>query len=160
MVRLVAENGGKSVLADHIAVAKSILAKRDTLIDHLYETYQENSDFRDGIIAGGAALCLLPEDWTDFKPEELGNDVSASLKKLRAKLSKLNEQGLDTTPEQRLENEIKMLELGIPGDSFLKQPWSDHVTASVAAPEPASSSGEAEKAEKTEKTKKAGEEED
>ena len=159
MLRLVAENGGKSVLAEHIAIAKSILAKRDTLIDRLYECYQENSDFRDGIIAGGAALCLLPEGWTDFKPEELGNDVSASLKKLRAKLSKLNEQGLDTTPEKRLENEKKMLELGIPGDSFLKQPWADHVTAESAPASP-SSSGKAEKAEKDDKTGKTGKHDD
>ena len=129
MKRLVAENGGKSVLADHIKIAKTILAKRDTLIDRMYECYQENSDFRDGIIAGGVALCLAPENWTDFKPEELGNDVAASLKKLRAKLASLNEQSLDTTPEQRLENEKKILELGMPGDAFLKQPWSDHVTA-------------------------------
>ena len=127
MKRLVAENGGKSVLTDHIAVAKSILAKRDTLIDRMYECYQENSDFRDGIIAGGVALCLVPESWTDFKPEELGNDVGSSLKKLRAKLAQLNEQNLETTPEQRLENEKKILELGMPGDAFLKQPWSDHV---------------------------------
>lgn len=125
--RLVAENGGKSVLADHIATAKSILLKRDTLIDRMYEHYQENSDFRDGIIAGGVALCLAPETWTDFKPDELGKDISDSLKKLRAKLASLNEQNLDTTPEKRLENEKKILKVGIPGDAFLKQPWSDHL---------------------------------
>ena len=162
MKRLVAENEGKSVLTEHIKVAKTILSKRDTLIDRMYENYQENSDFRDGIIAGGVALCLLPENWSDFKPEELGNGISDSLKKLRAKLSALNEQGLDTTPEQRLENERKMLEIGIPGDAFLKQPWSDHVTAD-AAPAPETSekteksekTKKAEKAEKSEKTKKA-----
>ena len=155
MMRLVAENGGKSVLAEHITIAKTILAKRDTLIDRLYECYQENSDFRDGIIAGGAALCIVPENRSDFNQEELGKDVSASLKKLRAKLSKLNEQGLDTTPEQRLENEKKMLEIGIPGDSFLKQPWSDHVTADASAPASSSSSEKAENAEKTKKAEKA-----
>jgi pSer/pThr/pTyr-binding forkhead associated (FHA) protein len=129
MKRLVAENGGKSVLTEHMTIAKTILAKRDTLIDRMYECYQENSDFRDGIIAGGVALCLLPENWTDFKAEDLGNGISASLKKLRAKLAELNEQGLDTTPEKRLENEKKILSAGIPGDAFLKQPWSDHVPA-------------------------------
>ena len=109
---------------------------------------------RDGIIAGGAALCLLPENWTDFTPDELGKGVSASLKKLRAKLSTLNEQGLDTTPEKRLANEKKMLEIGIPGDAFLKQPWSDNVTATSIS-KPKSSSGKDEKAEKSEKSTKS-----
>ena len=127
MKRLVAENGGKSALTEHMTVAKTVLTKRDTLIDRMYECYQENSDFRDGIIAGGVALCLLPDNWTDFKAEDLGNGISASLKKLRAKLAELNEQGLDATPEKRLENEKKILSVGIPGDAFLKQPWSDRV---------------------------------
>ena len=152
MRRLVAENGGKSVLAEHMSIAKSLLAKRDTLIDRMYECYQENSDFRDGIIAGGVALILLPEDWTDFKADELGNDITASLKKLRSKLTKLNEQSLDTTPEQRMENEKKILTIGIPGDALMKQPWSDHVTATTM-PEPSSSTR---KTEKAEKDKKAG----
>jgi pSer/pThr/pTyr-binding forkhead associated (FHA) protein len=145
MRRLVAENDGKSVLADHIKIAKTIILKRDTLIDRMYECYQENSEFRDGIIAGGVAICLLPDDWTDFKPEELEKGIGDSLKKLRAKLASLNEQGLDTTPEQRMENEKKMLQIGIPGDAFLKQPWSDHVTAVTAPASPSSAEKKAEK---------------
>ena len=37
----------------------------------------------------------------------------------------MNEQKQDTTPEQRLSNEKEILEIGIPGDAFLKQPWTD-----------------------------------
>ena len=140
MRRLVAENGGKSVLSDHIAVAKSILAKRDALIDRMYECSQLNSNFRDGIIAGGVALCLAPENWTGFKPENLAKEIGDSLKKLRTKLASINEQNMDTTPEKHLENEKKILLLGIPGDAFLKQPWADRVSGNSSGASPASGS--------------------
>jgi pSer/pThr/pTyr-binding forkhead associated (FHA) protein len=129
MQRMLAENDSKNTLTKYLKRAKDILNQRNELIEKMYNEYQESDDTRDGIIAGGVAHCLVPDNWTLFKADELAKDVSASLKALRAKVSKLNEQSLDTTPEQRIENEKKIIRTGIPGDALLKQPWADQVPA-------------------------------
>jgi len=129
MKRLLAEEDSKNVLTEYLKRAKHILRERDALIEDMYAEFQESSDTRDGIIAGGIALCLVPDNWTEFKSDDLAKDIGTSLKALRTKLSSLNEQGLETTPEQRLENEKKILRVGIPGDAFLKQPWADQIPA-------------------------------
>ena len=125
MKRLSAENGGKTVFGEYVKVSDDILARRDALIRKMHAAYMDAPDTRRGIIAGGIALCLIPEDGKEFKPADLAEKVGSSLKNLRKRLAKLNEQKQDTTPEQRLSNEKEILEIGIPGDAFLKQPWTD-----------------------------------
>jgi len=125
MKRLSSENQGKTVFGEYVKVADGILARRDALIRKMRSAYMDAPDTRRGIIAGGIAICLIPEDWKEFKPADLAEKVGASLKNLRKRLAELNEQKQNTTPEQRLNNEKEILKIGIPGDAFLKQPWTD-----------------------------------
>ena len=127
MKRLLAENGGKSVLNGYVAAAKKILRERDELVKRMVDIYQKDSVSRRGILAGGIALYLLPESWKNPGREKLTADLSRSLKELRKKLALLNERNLNGSPEQRLANEKEILAIGIPGDAFLKQPWTDLV---------------------------------
>lgn len=127
MKRLIAEKNGKSVLNEYIASAKEILRKRDELVKQMYELFRKDSGSRRGILAGGVALYLLPEGWKKPGREQLTAELNRSLKELRKKLALLNEQNQNSSPERRLANEKKILAIGIPGDAFLKQPWTDLV---------------------------------
>ena len=125
MKRLVTEKQSDSVLTAHIAVARGILRRRDEVVKRMYEIHQESPDVRRGIVAGGIAYYLAPDGWSGFKPEKLAASLTAAMRKLRKQLADINESSQEATPEQVIANEKKILEIGIPGDSFLKQPWSD-----------------------------------
>lgn len=127
MKRLLAEKDGHSVLAGYVAAAKEILRKRDELVKRMYAVFQKDSGSRRGILAGGIALYLLPDNWKNPEREKLTADLSRSLKELRKKLALLNERSQNSSPELRLANEKEILAIGIPGDAFLKQPWTDLV---------------------------------
>ena len=127
MKRLAAENAGRSRLAEYVKASRGILRQRDRLIEKMYAIRTRDPESRRGIIAGGVALYLIPEDGKAFNQAQLAGNVSASLKKLRAKLAQLGERKQDSTPEQQLANEKEIMRLGIPGDAFLKQPWTDQI---------------------------------
>ena len=126
MKRLLGMNYGNNKLAAHRKIAQSILQQRTALSRQMYETYRRYPESRNGIIAGGVAFYLEPEK-SRILPQNIAEMLSKSLKNLRKNLTLLSQQNNDAAPEQIIRNEKKMLELGIPGDSFLKQPWTDHV---------------------------------
>lgn len=124
--RLKSINEGNNVLSAHYNVALNILKQRDDLVKQMYEIYQHRPNQREGVIAGGVAICLDSKKST-ILPSDFSANLNKSLKLLRENLAKLVQQNSDATPEQVLYNEKKLLQLGIPGDSFLKQPWTDHL---------------------------------
>lgn len=119
-------NEGNNKLVKHLDIAKKILKQRDDLIKTMYGKFQSHSGRRDGIIAGGVAFYLAPER-NSVLPTDFADKLTKSLKTLRQELTRLVQQNSEATPEQVIRNEKRMLELGIPGDSFLKQPWTDYV---------------------------------
>lgn len=116
---------GNNKLVELRNIALNILKQRNGLIAEMYETYQNHPDRRDGIIAGGVALYLTPEKELASR-ENLPGALNKSLKTLRQELQKLVQRNNDST-EQVIRNEKRILELGIPGDPFLKQPWTDYI---------------------------------
>ena len=124
--RLKKINDGNNKFVAHQNIAVNILKQRDALVIRMYEMYKRNPEKRNGIIAGGVALYLSPEKG-DILPKDFSDKLSKSLKSLRKTLSSLTQQSGDIAPEKIIQNEKEILELGIPGDSFLKQPWTDHL---------------------------------
>ena len=124
--RLKKINNGNNKFVAHQNIAVNILKQRDALVIRMYEMYKRNPEKRNGIIAGGVALYLAPETG-DILPKDFSDKLGKSLKSLRKTLSSLTQQSGDIAPEKIIKNEKEILELGIPGDSFLKQPWTDHL---------------------------------
>ncbi|MBP5637968.1 MAG: FHA domain-containing protein [Victivallales bacterium] len=98
--------------------ADDLIVQRDAIVSTLLERYGK-SEARDGIIAGGMALLLA-------KPAQLPKDIQDNLqqrlRKLRQAIMAL--QVGEQTPEQAIAQRKKTLEIGIPGDSLVKQAWS------------------------------------
>ncbi|MBP1583067.1 MAG: hypothetical protein J6866_03845, partial [Victivallales bacterium] len=77
------------------------------------------SDKRDAVIAGGMALLLAKPKKL---PANLGEEVQAKYRRIRQRIILMDEG--EKTPEQIIENRKKALEIGVPGDSLIKQAWS------------------------------------
>ena len=86
--------------------------------------YQKEPSSRRGILAGGIALALIPGE-SSAESKRLRKSLNKSFIGLRRNLAKKIEKNKDLTPEQVLRNERALLAEGIPGDPFLKQPWTD-----------------------------------
>ena len=98
--------------------ADDLLAQRDALVEELLAD-AEGRDGRQAIIAGGMAILLAKEGRLD---EAFREGVLARLRRLRQQTSQL--QSGEMTPEQAIAVRKKVLEIGFPGDSFVKQAWS------------------------------------
>ncbi len=122
---LLAENSDSNMLKQYLAVAETLLRKREQLVDKLYTKYMQSPDNRQGIIAGAAALYLASEK-SPFKPDDLAISLNKSMTKLRRKLATLVDTGKEITPEQSILNQKGLLKQGIPGDPFMKQAWTNY----------------------------------
>lgn len=122
---LLAEDSDSNMLKQYLAVAETLLLKREQLVKKLYTQYTQASDNRQGIIAGAAALYLASEK-SLFKQEELAISLNKSMTNLRRKLATLVDTGKEITPEQSILNQKELLKLGIPGDPFIKQVWTNY----------------------------------
>ena len=95
-----------------------ILAQRDALVESLLARFK-SSEKRDGVIAGGMALLLgKPKQL----PATLGEDVQTKYRRIRQQILAMEEG--DKTPEQIIANRKRVLEIGVPGDSLVKQSWA------------------------------------
>ncbi len=104
--------------------AGELLDKRDAFLRKTYQIYMDGPNTRRGIIAGGIAICLKTKS-SKIVPDNTAADLIRALQTLRRKLSAIAEKNQNSTPEKLLEAEQEILELGIPGDPLLKQPWAD-----------------------------------
>ncbi|MBP5300975.1 MAG: FHA domain-containing protein [Victivallales bacterium] len=102
--------------------ADDLLMQRDALVEELVAD-AESLEGRQAIIAGGMAVLLAKEGRLD---EAFREGVVARLRKLRQQTSRL--QSGEMTPEQAIAIRKKVLEIGFPGDSFVKQSWSMEVS--------------------------------
>ena len=122
---LLAENSGENMMKQYLAVAETLLEKREQLVKKLHAQYMQTPGCRRGIIAGASAL-YLSSDKSPFKQEELAISLNNSLASLRRKLAALIDPGKEITPEQSIQNQKELLKQGIPGDPFLKQAWTNY----------------------------------
>ena len=100
------------------AAQAAILAQRDALVESLLARFK-SSEKRDGVIAGGMALLLgKPKQL----PATLGEDVQTKYRRIRQQILAMEEG--DKTPEQIIANRKRVLEIGVPGDSLVKQSWA------------------------------------
>ena len=98
--------------------ADDLIVQRDAIIADLVERFKK-SKARDGIVAGGMALLLA-------KPAQLpggiGDEISQCIRKIRQDII-AKEQG-EMTPEEAIKKRKEIMEIGIPGDSLVKQAWA------------------------------------
>jgi len=95
-----------------------LLLQREQLVENLIARFQK-SEQRDGVIAGGMALLLAKSKRLS---SDFGDEVQTKYRRIRQKILALNEG--EKTPEQIIENRKKALEIGLPGDSLIKQAWA------------------------------------
>ena len=105
--------------------AETLLDKKKSLLRKLMQIALSKPDERKGIIAGGM-VCWLKDKTVSFVPDDFREQVLENHQKLHRKLASMLEKIPGSTPEERKEIEKTILSLGIPGDSVLRQPWSDH----------------------------------
>lgn len=111
-----------------VATAEDILDKKKSLIRKLMQTAITQPDDRKGIIAGGM-VCRLKDKSVNFVPDDFPEQIYRSHIALHRKVGALQDKLVDCTPEERRATEEEILSLGVPGDSFLRQPWSDKFDA-------------------------------
>ena len=99
-------------------VVDDFLTQREALVEMLLSRYKA-SEARDGVIAGGMALLLAKPK---HLPAEFGEDVQTKYRRIRQRILAMEEG--EKTPEQIIANRKKILDIGIPGDSLVKQAWS------------------------------------
>jgi len=95
-----------------------LLLQREQLVEKLIARFQK-SEQRDGVIAGGMALLLAKAKRLNA---DFGEEVFDKYRRLKQKILAMKEG--EKTPEQIIANRKKILEIGIPGDSLIKQEWS------------------------------------
>jgi len=98
-------------------------SRRVAFVRQLVRTFASDKTRR-GVIAGGMA-CQLRGRGCGFVPNDFNLQVNARFRELRREIGALLLSGNDKTPEEQSAAERKVLELGIPGDSYLKQAWVD-----------------------------------
>ena len=106
--------------------AEKLIAARTSFTRGLYRRFLADSTTRAGVIAGGMS-CALRGRGTSFLPEELNAKVFESFRTIRKRVGAELLSDAQKTPEQKARVEAKALSIGIPGDSYLKQPWADSV---------------------------------
>lgn len=121
---LLAVNSGENTLSRYRESVSRILSRRNALIRNMIAAYQKAPSSRRGILAGGIALALIPGE-SSAESKKLRKSLNKSFIDLRRSLAKKIEKNKDLPPEQVLRNERALLAEGIPGDPFLKQPWTD-----------------------------------
>ena len=126
MKRLHGLTEADSPLGKMTAMVDGILAKRDRMLKDLYELYQSDKETRRGIIAGGMASILRNERST-YIDDKFNLELFESFKALRKELNKIvaEKNGMNVSLETLEACDRKLLELGVPGDSIIKQAWTD-----------------------------------
>ena len=113
---------GNKVLA-WAEYAEKMNSRRTSFVRQLLRTFISDKTRR-GVIAGGM-VCHLCGRGCDFVPKDIKMQVNARFRELRKEVGALLLSGTDRTPEELSAAERKTLDLGIPGDSYLKQAWVD-----------------------------------
>ena len=115
--------------SDNVALAwakhaEKLVAARTSFARKLYRRFLAESTTRAGVIAGGMVSALRGRG-TSFLPDDLNAKVFEGFRALRKRVGSALLSDEQKTPEQKAKVEAKVLSLGIPGDSYLKQPWAD-----------------------------------
>lgn len=110
--------------------AEKLESSRTSFVRKLYKKYMSTPNTREGIIAGGMALVLKGRG-TKFLPDDLRGKVYESFRELRRKVGSLLLSEDQRTPTQKAKAEADALAIGIPGDSYLKQPWADRFKGGI-----------------------------
>ncbi|MBR0458890.1 MAG: FHA domain-containing protein [Victivallales bacterium] len=118
MTMIKAQKKDNKVMELALAV-DDLLAQREALVEDLIAR-SKASEKRDGVIAGGMALLLA-------KPKRLssdfGEEVQDKYRRIRRKIMAMEEG--EKTPEQTIAMRKAILEIGLPGDSLMKQAWAE-----------------------------------
>ena len=99
-------------------IVDDLLLQREALVDQLQQRFGSSNE-RDGVIAGGMALLLAK---SKKLPEDFAEEVQQKYRRIRQRILAMEEG--EKTPEQIIENRKKILEIGLPGDSLIKQAWA------------------------------------
>jgi hypothetical protein len=126
MKRLQELTEANSPLGRMTATVDGLLAKRDRMVKDLYEIFQNDKVTRRGIIAGGMAS-ILGNERSKFIDEKFNAEVYEAFNALRKELNKIvkEKNGMNVSLETIVECDRKLLESGVPGDSIIKQAWTD-----------------------------------
>ena len=109
-------------------LTEGVLKQRDEQLRELYGIFKNEPTTRRGIVAGGMACRLMTKRHT-FIEGKLNEEVVKALRKLNVALATVAAKAAgDITPEQLMKVERELLELGIPGDKLISQPWTDKFT--------------------------------
>jgi len=106
------------------AHAEKLLAARTVFVRGLYRRFLADPSSRAGVIAGGMA-CALKGRGTSYLPDDISYHVSRNFREIRKAVGSELLSESQRTPDQKIRVEEHVLAIGIPGDSYLKQPWSD-----------------------------------
>ena len=117
---------GKNKILKLILQSENLLQQKTTFLRKLLQIYLTEPDTRKGIIAGGM-LCYLHTSSENFVPPDFKKQISQKFRTLRRKVIATLDIETEKTPEMRIRNETKVLETGIPGDPYLRQPWNDAI---------------------------------
>ena len=123
MKRILEIPGGRNKVRQMADRCNELIFRKSRLMRRLLQIYLSNSDNRKGVIAGGM-LCFMKDSGSNFVPEDLNEQVAAAYGKLRREVQDILTIDKEITPEMRIAKELKSLEIGIPGDSSLRQPWN------------------------------------
>ena len=129
MKRLHGMTEADSPIGKMTAMVDGVLARRDRMLKDLYEIYQNEKANRRGIIAGAMANILKNERST-YIDEKFNLELYDAFKALRKELNKIvsEKNGMNVSVETIEACDRKLLELGVPGDSIIKQAWTDKYT--------------------------------
>ncbi|MBQ7652142.1 MAG: FHA domain-containing protein [Victivallales bacterium] len=126
MKRLQGMTDAESPLGKMTAMVDGILARRDRMLKDVYEIYQNDKTTRRGIIAGAMAS-ILKNERSIYIDDKFNLELYDAFKALRKELNKIvnAKNGMNVSVETIEACDRKLLELGVPGDSIIKQAWTD-----------------------------------
>jgi len=126
MTRLNEMTPSDSPLGKMKTMVAEYIKKRDAMVKELYGIYQNDKVTRRGIIAGAMASILRNEN-SAYIDDKFNLELYEGFTALRKELNKIaaEKNGMNVTVETIEACDRKLLERGVPGDSIIKQAWTD-----------------------------------
>lgn len=125
MRKVLAVKTEKARLDGDISHAKNLLSMRDALIEEMDSLFRAEQKSRRGVIAGGLAHCLRDGSLSAEGDEAARKAITDAFKAVRRKASEVLRVPDGRGPEARIAAERAALDVAIPGDPLVRQPWAD-----------------------------------
>ena len=125
MKKVFAGRSANRGLALDVNSVKALIDRREALLRKLDAIAARHAAERRGLLAAGLAFLLREGTLSSEDDAKARTSIAEALKAVRKKSGEVLRAAEGKGPEARIAAETGVLEVGIPGDPLIRQPWAD-----------------------------------